>query len=139
MNNQEYQMLAKRTAKDMGTKELQLVHSALGLAGEAGEFTDAVKKNFIYGKPTDVANLVEEMGDALWYIALACNTLGITIGEVMQQNINKLQLRYPEKYSDQHAVARLDKVAVDPNPAEAFLGITAINASLAAEFRTGEK
>jgi NTP pyrophosphatase (non-canonical NTP hydrolase) len=105
----EYQKLAIRTAKQQN-QEYDLMHSAFGLSGEAGEFADAVKKCLVYGKPLDKANAFEELGDILWYVALACETLGVDMSEIAQQNISKLKLRYPEKYSDALAIERLDKV-----------------------------
>jgi NTP pyrophosphatase (non-canonical NTP hydrolase) len=108
-NTNVYQTLASRTAKDMGTKDLNLIHAAMGLASDAGEFVDAIKKHTIYGKPLDYNNAVEELGDVLWFVALACDTLGISMGCVMRENIDKLTKRYPEKYTDTAAIARADK------------------------------
>ena len=104
-----YQRQANRTAKKSGDRNYNLTHAALGLAGEAGEFVDAVKKAAIYGKPLDVDNLREEMGDLLWYVALACESLGVNMGDVAQQNIDKLKRRYPNAYADEYAIMRLDK------------------------------
>lgn len=104
----EYQPAALRTAKRMN-EDCDLMHAALGLAGEAGEFADAIKKYLVYAKPLDRANAIEEIGDILWYCALACETLGVNMSEVAEQNISKLMLRYPEKYTDVLAAKRLDK------------------------------
>lgn len=110
MNFQEYQEKAMRTAKKEGTDEkFDLMHAAMGLAGEAGEFTDCVKKHLVYGQELDSKNAIEELGDLLWFVALGCKTLGVTMEQVASQNIEKLQKRYPEKYSDLHAKERLDK------------------------------
>ena len=105
----EYQRLATRTAKDMDTTG-NLLHAALGIAGEAGEFADCVKKHWAYGKPLDYKNAAEEIGDVLWYCALAANALHMDLGRIAEMNIEKLRTRYPEKYTDEHAAARLDKV-----------------------------
>lgn len=110
MNAHEYQMLAMRTAKDMGSQAANLNHAALGVAGEAGEFCDAVKKHAVYGKALDAENAAEELGDLLWYAALGCDALGVRMADVMQANIDKLRARYPNKYSDADALARADKV-----------------------------
>lgn len=104
----EYQWKAMRTAKRVDEK-FDLTHAALGLAGEAGEFADAVKKHTVYGRPLDRGNAIEELGDLLWFVALGCATLGVTMAEVAQQNIDKLKLRYPDKYEDLLAHKRLDK------------------------------
>ena len=109
MTPEKYQELAMRTAKFMATTEFDLIHAALGLAGEAGEFVDSVKKHVIYGKELDVNNLKEEMGDCMWFIALTCTVIGFDLEQIMQENIAKLAKRYPEGYSDYAAIFRADK------------------------------
>ena len=115
MNNKQYLELSDRTCKHitedfvMKPETFDLLHATLGITGEAGELADAVKKSIFYSKPLDVANMREEIGDIMWYIALACRTLDFDLDELLQENIAKLQKRYPEKYSDEHATLRLDK------------------------------
>lgn len=104
----DYQASAVRTA----SPTLPLIHVALGVTGEAGEFSDAVKKHVIYGKTLDETNLREELGDLLWYIALGCEVLGTTMSHIASENIAKLRARYPDKYTDEHAALRLDKKGV---------------------------
>jgi NTP pyrophosphatase (non-canonical NTP hydrolase) len=84
----------------------RLLHAGLGLATEAGEFLDPIKKALYYGKPIDAVNLREEIGDLLWYIAIACDALNTTIDAEMVRNINKLKARYPEKFDEVRAVER---------------------------------
>lgn len=122
MNPREYQNLAgqtecdeeaasrRRSLYDVGAgKKLppllatRLSHAAFGLSTETGELTDALKKWLYYGQNLDTANIKEELGDCLWYIALACNALGFNMNEVMEANIAKLRQRYPEKYTDAQA------------------------------------
>ena len=107
-----YQLQAMRTAKP-GDIGFDLMHAAYGLAGEAGEFADCIKKNQVYDKPLDRDNAVEELGDLLWFIALACNALDVSMADIAKANIDKLRKRYPEKYTDHHAAARLDKQHVE--------------------------
>ena len=105
----DYQQKALRTAKRV-EQGYDLTHAALGLTGEAGEFADAIKRYVVYTKPLDKVNCIEEIGDILWYCALAAESLGVTLSEIAQVNIDKLKLRYPEKYSDLFAQRRADKV-----------------------------
>ena len=105
----EYQQLAERTeanpvAAAIEIREIRLIHAALGLCSEAGELSDSLKKTLYYGQDLDVENLKEELGDCLWYIALACNALGFDMGDVMAENIAKLMQRYPEKFSEEKAL-----------------------------------
>ena len=104
----EYQKQAVRTAKRVN-QDFDLMHAALGLSGEAGEFSDAIKRHLVYGKPLDRTNAFEELGDILWYVALACESLGVDMSEIAKLNLDKLRIRYPEEYSDSLASKRLDK------------------------------
>ncbi len=84
----------------------RLEHAVMGAVTEAGELMDALKKSKIYGRPLDRVNLVEEMGDLMWYLAILADELSISFEEAWDKNINKLRQRYPEKYSDQQAEER---------------------------------
>ena len=109
--NQEfatYQTLALRTAAPMDATD-DLMHAALGLSGEAGEFADCIKKHWVYGQRLDKANAIEELGDLLWYIALACNALDVQLADVAAMNIEKLRKRYPARYQHDLAAFRADK------------------------------
>lgn len=65
---QEYSPLAMRTCKEL-PREDHITHMVLGIIGEVGELVDAVKRHYIYGKPLDIANVKEEIGDLSWYVA----------------------------------------------------------------------
>lgn len=84
----------------------RLLHAAIGLVTEAGEFADALKKHLFYSKPLDEVNLKEELGDILWYIAIAMDALGTDFPTEMTRVIKKLQVRYPEKFDEEKAEAR---------------------------------
>lgn len=66
------------------------IYPALGLAGEAGEFAEKVKKAWRNGNQLDVRAAGAELGDILWYVAVAAEELGLTLGEVAQMNLDKL-------------------------------------------------
>ncbi len=84
----------------------RLLHAGIGLATEAGEFLDALKKHVFYGKELDTVNLSEEMGDIFWYCALIADELGVDFSKVMDTNIAKLKARYGEKFSETKAENR---------------------------------
>jgi len=84
----------------------RLLHAAIGIATEAGEFLDPIKKLLFYGKPLDEVNLKEELGDLLWYIAIAMDALETDFTTEMQRVIAKLSTRYPDKFTDVHAINR---------------------------------
>lgn len=111
MNFLEYQAAALRTAPDQSQLD-GLVHAGQGLFTEGGEYMSEVKRLHQYGKALDGkmhSHMVEELGDVLWYVALACEHLGVSMHKVAQANINKLQQRFPEKFSGLAAEARADK------------------------------
>ena len=92
------------------TAPMMKLHAALGVCGEAGELGDAIKKEVIYGKPLDMPNLVEELGDLRFYIQAVQNIYGIPESLLLQYNADKLSKRYASlRYSDEQAIARADK------------------------------
>lgn len=84
----------------------RLVHAAFGMQTETAEFTDALKKSLFYGKPLDTVNLKEELGDLLWYVALAMDELGTDFETEMTRVIIKLKTRYPDKFTADKALNR---------------------------------
>lgn len=104
---QEYTNMISRIQEEQKGK---LLHASIGIAGESGELLDAVKKHLVYGKELDRANLEEELGDVLFFVAMACNSLGVTMEEVLSKNVQKLSKRYSSgSFSEQEAKERLDK------------------------------
>lgn len=92
MSPNEYQGRALAFASKDGKT---LACAALGLCGESGEFADMVKKWLYQGHGFDDAKAIEELGDVLWYVALACSLMGTTMNRVMAANLAKLQRRFP--------------------------------------------
>jgi NTP pyrophosphatase (non-canonical NTP hydrolase) len=97
MNFQEYQQEASATA--LYPKRLEnLEYPTLGLAGEAGEVANIVKK--IQRDHGGVINdeirgkLKDELGDVLWYISACADELGLTLDEIAAFNVNKLAKRH---------------------------------------------
>lgn len=113
MSADEYQQQAARTLIDAPdaeytNHEIMLVWNALGLAGEAGEVADTVKKAVFHQHGLDRDELIKELGDVLWYVAALCSKLDTPMSEVMERNIAKLKKRYPEGYSADASKARAD-------------------------------
>lgn len=95
--------------EEMTPEGAHLLHMALGLAGEAGELVDAIKKHVIYGKVLDIDNVIEELGDADFYKQGILNAIDVTQEEVTAKNMAKLKKRYGDGYTDGKAQARADK------------------------------
>lgn len=86
--------------------QTRLLHAAIGIQTEAGEFSDQLKKHLFYGKELDLVNLQEEMGDLLWYMAIACDVLGTSFEVEQERVIKKLKTRYPDKFTNDLAENR---------------------------------
>lgn len=87
-----------------------LIHMTMGIAGEAGELLDAIKKHTMYNKPLDFENVIEELGDLEFYLEGLRQELGLTRDSTIDANTAKLMKRYPSNmFTNQHAQERLDK------------------------------
>lgn len=102
MKFSEYQKAAIVTKKPWDNKMMELAYCGLGLAGEAGETVDMIKKHFVGSKSFDterIEQLKYEMGDVLWYIACLSDAMDFDMDEIAQMNINKLRKRHGDSYS----------------------------------------
>ena len=75
-----------------------LLTGAMGMCGEAGEFSEIIKKVVFHGKELTQEvhdHLVKELGDVIWYWTNTCRALGISQEEVIVRNMEKLMPRYP--------------------------------------------
>ena len=107
--NKEFAHHVQLLFKNMDFGKNDLMHAAIGISGEAGELLDAMKKNWVYNKPLDYDNIVEELGDLEFYMEALRQQLDISREETLKENIKKLSKRYPHGYTDQAAQERLDK------------------------------
>ena len=94
---EEYQTQAKQTAL-YPNRLSNLEYPTLGLAGEAGEVANIVKKiqRDYGGEITDEirGKLKDELGDVLWYISACADELELTLEEIAQFNVEKLATRH---------------------------------------------
>jgi NTP pyrophosphatase (non-canonical NTP hydrolase) len=113
MEATEYQRLAARTLIDkpgfeISDRDLMAVWDAIGLAGEAGEVVEHIKKGVFHQHGIDLQKIERELGDTLWYVAALCTTLGLDMAEIMRANIEKLEVRYPNGYTSVDSQRRVD-------------------------------
>jgi len=91
--------------------KVDYLHGVLGVVTEAGELADALKKVLIYNRPTDLENIIEELGDLEFYMAQIRQRFSISREQTLQANLYKLSKRYPKfSYTDQRATERADKI-----------------------------
>ena len=82
-----------------------LLTACLGLAAESGEFIEVPKKMFFQGKPLteeNVYHMKRELGDIMWYWINACRALNLDPNDVINENVRKLESRYPGGSFDAH-------------------------------------
>lgn len=111
MDASEYQRLAGRTLIDrpdfeITDEQVLIMWNAVGLAGEAGEVAELVKKGIFHQHGLDREKMRKELGDVLWYVAALCSKLDLDLNEVMFANISKLMERYPEGYHSERSINR---------------------------------
>lgn len=89
-----------------------LITAGLGLGSESGEFQEIVKKVLFQGKlPSEdvVFHLKRELGDVMWYWINACRALNLNPDDVIEENVRKLENRYPGgKFDVEHSEHRKD-------------------------------
>ena len=90
-------------------KDREEEYLMVGLANEVGELLGKYKKNIrgdkYYTGETFKEAVVSELGDVLWYFTRLCDTLDISIYEVMEKNVNKLSRRMVQGTIDLQARA----------------------------------
>jgi NTP pyrophosphatase (non-canonical NTP hydrolase) len=106
MNFDEYSKEALRSANQYDDSEREVLISALGLAGEAGEVADYLKKVYGHGHKMNVKKLVRELGDVLWYVNRLAVAVGVTLEDIANENIVKLDERYPHGFSSEASINR---------------------------------
>ena len=79
----------------------RLLTAVIGMQSETGEFAEIVKKCIFQGKELNEEtkfHLMRELGDIIWYWSQGVMSLGYTPSEVITENINKLEKRYPNGF-----------------------------------------
>jgi NTP pyrophosphatase (non-canonical NTP hydrolase) len=97
MDFSNYQFRACKTAKYPQNPTIGVIYTALGLASEAGEVAGKIKK-MIRDDNMELTferkqQVVDELGDVLWYCAMLATELNISFNEVAIRNLQKLEDR----------------------------------------------
>ena len=117
----DYQEKALRTWNSKSVWGQRVSNAALGLTGEAGEVADLVKKGVHHGhgfafedKDRGLTKIIapyhvaKELGDIMYYVAVTAKEFGYSLQEIAEININKLAKRYPEGFSVEASINRVD-------------------------------
>lgn len=101
----QYQQATARTDSHTNKNDA-ILNFALGIAGEAGEIVDIVKKMVYHGHVLDKDKMCAELGDLSWYIARMAARYDLTLEEVARGNIDKLKRRYPSGFDKDRSINR---------------------------------
>jgi len=109
VTSQESQNNRKLTQKleelDKDINIALLLTGGIGLASEGGEFNEIIKKCVFQGKPLNedtIFHMKRELGDIMWYWINACRALNLDPNDVIEENVRKLEARYPGGKFDAH-------------------------------------
>jgi hypothetical protein len=83
-----------------------LLHAVLGCVTESAEMAEHLLDVLRGAKALDKVNVVEEIGDIEWYVALALRFVGSDHDDAWTRNIAKLRARFPDKFTEEAAVTR---------------------------------
>lgn len=101
-----YEQDVLRTAKPVIREVDEILNGALGSAGEAGEIAEVVKKVAFQGHELDREEVIEEIGDTLYYLTYLTLKLDGSLKEVIQKNIEKRKGRYPDGFEPERSINR---------------------------------
>lgn len=96
MDFKQYQKESRKTA-EYKNKDKDYIYPLMGLAGEIGEVIEKIKhvyrdKNNVFDNEAK-KEIAKEMGDVLWYLTQLATELGVSLDQVAEDNIVKLQSR----------------------------------------------
>lgn len=111
MNFHEYRQSRRRTMSGELVEKEAITNATFGLAGEAGEIADLIKKMFFHGKDINEtrAKLLLEFGDLLFYLDWLSDLAGFTLEEIAIANKIKLERRFPNGWNPEDAAAKRDE------------------------------
>ena len=93
-----YQLAAARTVNSALDDAHRFLDAAAGLSEEAGEVLAHARKHVLQGRPLDRDAVIDELGDALWCLAIAAQSVGMTLSGVAIRNEEKLRERHPDGF-----------------------------------------
>lgn len=105
-----YQKGATKTFKEhvpLDVYQARVLNWAIGLSGETGEVSEILKHHIFANEKLDKMELAKEIGDVLWYLTAIAETTGISMTDIAELNLSKLNHRYyTGAYTDGEAQTR---------------------------------
>ena len=109
MEIKEFQKLSIRTLNNSLSEKEQLANMVIGASCEFSEAGDSIKKYLFQGHELDKKHIEEELGDTMFYICNLATLLNISMENVLEQNVEKLNKRYKNGFSYKASIDRVDK------------------------------
>lgn len=115
MDAQEYQTHAQRMLLnepdfEIAPRDVMVTWMALGLAGESGEVADLVKKGIFQQQGLNMDRLRKEFGDVCWYLAGMMSLLGVSFNDILEENLEKINKRFPAGWDATKSAERNDEI-----------------------------
>ncbi len=105
MELKEYMIQSQRTVNPLENNDLDTQHALLGMITEVAEIADLYKKKMAYNKYFSKEQLTDELGDLMFYISAFCNAAKLDMPTVLEKNIQKLMVRYPDGFDSDRAIS----------------------------------
>lgn len=109
MELRKYQEFCKKTAQQFCSPEHEILTWGLGISGEAGDVASCIKKTISH-KNDVKEGIRENLGDTMWYVAMICNFFNWDLQEVLEENLSKLQKRYPKGFTHKDAQRKGERI-----------------------------
>ena len=81
-----YQKAVERTFNRRNDK-CDIINASMGLLGEIGELTNIFKKVYFHGHPENMSEVIDELGDIMWYYCALANTFNLSLGKMLSRSI----------------------------------------------------
>lgn len=102
MELNEYSKKSLRTIRTL-EGDLAIANASMGLCGETGELVDHLKKHVFHKAPLNTQHVRKEVGDVMFYLNWIVVMFGLSWDDILDVNIAKLMVRYPNGFNEDDA------------------------------------
>ena len=99
----QFMFIRDRKNKEEISLSPRVFHGMIGLATESAELLEIAVKNLEHNTPIDTVNVGEEIVDGNWFSAIIMDELNLNWEDYLERNINKLRVRFPDKFTVDNA------------------------------------
>lgn len=91
---------------ELSQDKMEVLHAALGIVTETAELIPPLAGYIFRHEPLDTVHVAEEFGDFHWFQGIILRKFVIDPKEMLERNIEKLRVRYPNKFTSEDALNR---------------------------------